>query len=410
MANPEHVKVVNEGSDATTRWRRAHFGKGLDLRGVDLRNADLEGADLRDASLYGANLDESNLRFAHLHRADLNQATLRGADLTEAFMYDVTFNKAKANRCDLSGAVLNRSRIVADLQGAVMVRSHLKRVRFSGSLVGADLSGANLKEAELLGVDLRGTRFDDALFGQTVLRATNLRESVGLATARHQGPTSLSVGTLARSQGGISPRFLRGCGFSDWEIEASKLYRPGITEAERTDILYRIAELQRGRPIQFYSVFISYSHANKDFATKLHDALQERGVRCWLDEKSIRIGDRIRHAVDEGIRLSDKILVCCSDTSLNESTWVEEEIEKALQKERLARKRRRELLALVPLDLDGSVFEWDHALRTTLLSRKAADFRGWESDEAKFNASLEKVIAALRLDESGRESVPEGRL
>src|SRR5271166_5846356 len=67
-----------------------------------------------------------------------------------------------------------------------------------------------------------------------------------------------------------------------------------------------------GRPIEYYSCFISYAHEDKLFARRLHDALQGRGIRCWLDEKQILPGDDIYEQVDRGIRLWDKVLLCCS--------------------------------------------------------------------------------------------------
>ena len=46
-----------------------------------------------------------------------------------------------------------------------------------------------------------------------------------------------------------------------------------------------------------------YAHEDKLFARRLHDALQGRGVRCWLDEKQMLPGDDIYEQVDRGIRL-----------------------------------------------------------------------------------------------------------
>ncbi len=46
-------------------------------------------------------------------------------------------------------------------------------------------------------------------------------------------------------------------------------------------------------------------------------------------------GDDIYDSVDRGIRLWDKVLLCCSGASLT-SWWVEKEISAALEKERLA--------------------------------------------------------------------------
>lgn len=42
-----------------------------------------------------------------------------------------------------------------------------------------------------------------------------------------------------------------------------------------------------GKAPEFYSCFISYSHPDKAFARRLHDALQGRGIRCWLDEHQL---------------------------------------------------------------------------------------------------------------------------
>jgi len=69
-----------------------------------------------------------------------------------------------------------------------------------------------------------------------------------------------------------------------------------------------------------------YAHEDKLFARRLHDALQGRGVRCWLDEKQMLPGDDIYEQVDRGIRLRDKVLLCCSRHSTHVSpkegrTW-----------------------------------------------------------------------------------------
>jgi hypothetical protein len=72
-------------------------------------------------------------------------------------------------------------------------------------------------------------------------------------------------------------------------------------------------------PIQFYLCFISYNHTDKAFARRLYDALQGRGIRCWLDEKQLLPGDDIYDQVDRGIRLWDKVLLCCSKASL--TSW-----------------------------------------------------------------------------------------
>ncbi len=169
---------------------------------------------------------------------------------------------------------------------------------------------------------------------------------------------------------------------------------------------------EQAQSIEFYSCFISYSHADKSFARRLHDALQVRGIRCWMDEHQLRPGDKIYTEVDQGIRLWDKVLLCCSEASLK-SRWVDNEVKIAFDKEQRAWKERgQEVLALIPLNLDGYLFSggWESGMAAEVKSRLAADFTGWETDNSKFESEFEKLVRALRADAGGREQPPQPRL
>jgi len=185
---------------------------------------------------------------------------------------------------------------------------------------------------------------------------------------------------------------LRGCGIPESLID----YYPSLLN----------------QPCSFYSCFISYSHADKSFARRLHDQLQGRGIRCWLDEHQILPGDDIYDEVDRGIKLWDKVLLCISENSLA-SWWVDNEINSAFRKEQqLMKQRKKKVWSLIPLDLDGYLLrgEWTRGMASQVKSRLAADFTGWESNNDIFNLALENVVKALQTEEHGRESPPVQKL
>ena len=144
----------------------------------------------------------------------------------------------------------------------------------------------------------------------------------------------------------------------------------------------------------------------------LYDALQGRGIRCWLDEHQLLPGDDLHEGIDQGVRLWDKVLLCASQSSLT-SWWVDGEINRAFQKEaQIMKERGKKVLALIPLDLDAFLFSADYqsGMKPEITRRVAANFVGWEKDPALFDRELEKVIRALRTDDAGRENPPASKL
>ncbi len=395
MANASHLSLLKKGVKAWNERRLEHKLDHVDLSkadlsGANLREADLSGANLREADLSGANLREANLSGANLREADLRWANLSGANLSGAFLIEADLRWANLREADLSRAILSR----AILSRAILREADLSRANLSGAnLNGAFLIEADLRWANLFSVVLDGVNFERTTVGRTLFGSVNLSSCSGLDSVVHLAPSTIGVDSIILSKGDIPEIFLRGVGLPDEWIT----YIPSLI----------------GDGIQFFSCFISYSSLDKPFAVRLHDTLQSKGIRCWLDEKQLLPGHDISRELERGIYLWDKFLLCASKNSLT-SWWVEDEIKTTLQKERALRKERgKPVQKLIPLNLDGYMFtdQWDlGVLANEIRSRVAADFQDWEKPTSNFAQQVDRVIKALRADEGARELPPPSKL
>lgn len=363
MANPMHIEIVTQGAKAIEAWRKGNPFSFLELIQADLARSDLRGTDLTGADLTGADLTEADLSGANLSRANLRESNLRGANLNEADLF-----KADLCRANLSKAELKR----ADLCEADLREANLSEA----SLVGTGLIGANLSGANLNGGDLRNAR----LLG-TLCVDLDLTRSSGLESVIHLGPSHLSVDTLMKSKGQIPESFLRGCGLSE-------------------EFISYIPSLFSKNDIKFNSCFISHSHADKKFAQKLAASLQDYGIRTWLDEVNLIIGESISKQIERGIHESDKVVVILSSESI-QSSWIQHEINKALEMENKTNKN-----ILFPITIDDSIFsEHSGPFGSQLRDKYILHFEDWTNSTA-YKSSLSRLAKSLVVS-SARDTVED---
>lgn len=329
--HPEHLAKLQEGVPAWNRWRRENPLLVPILNGADLNGKELPRVDFSNAFFVRAKLNGAYLRRASFYGAELFGAELRAADLQGARLRGARFHSADLRDSKLHGA-------------------DLYRVDFIGTrLAGADLTKATCRITAFTNVDLSSV--------------------TGLANVTHGGPSPIDTATLVRS-GSLPIAFLRGCGVPDRIIQ----YAPALFNT----------------PIQFHSCFISYSSRDEAFASRLHADLQDKGVRCWFAPEDLKIGQKIREALDEPIQLLDKLLLVLSGASIS-SAWVEKEVETAMERERT---QGRTLL--FPIRIDDAVMSvqkgWAADIRR---SRHIGDFTRWK-DHDLYLKSFERLVRDLR--------------
>lgn len=192
----------------------------------------------------------------------------------------------------------------------------------------------------------------------------------------------MGIDTLYLSEGEIPPEFLLGCGVPSVMVD----YIPSLATPFA---------------LEFYSAFISYSHADRAFAEKLEHRLKNERIGVWRDEHGIVPGDDVDQQIDRAIRDADRLILVCSRSSLENSWWVDREITRATDKEeRLAKVGRlpQSVRLILPVDVDGFLFsdECTNANTAQLRRTMAARFEGWETDESLFETHAKNVIRGLR--------------
>ena len=373
MADEEHLRILRQDVDTWNKWRDEHPDIRPDLSEADLVEADLVMANLSRANLSGADLSGAFLRAADLNRANLNRANLSGADLSEADLVDANLSgadlvKANLGRANLSGADLSGALfVVANLVGADLSRAYLRD---------ANLEYAHLSRAYLSGTDLSGSRV-----GWTVFGAVNLSVAKGLESVIHAGPSTIGIDTVYASEGRIPEVFLRGAGVPDEFIT----YMRSLV----------------GRPIEFYSCFISYATKDQEFADRLHADLQARGVRCWFAPEDIQGGRKLHEQIEQAIRHYDKLLLVLSEHSMG-SEWVKTEIYHARQDE--VRSQRRKLFPISLVDFqtirEWTAFDADTGKDMGREVREyfVPDFSAWK-DHGAYRKAFDRLLRDLKAGE-----------
>ena len=298
-------------------------------------------------------------------------------DLRYANLFAARLNSANLAKVKLAWANAPRARLSwANLAGAELVGTN-----FSEALLNdANLSETNLADASLTGAELSGTNLTGARCWSTSFGKCDLSQCHGLETVEHPSPSSIGTDTLVHT--------LRGAGGTFTEDQNIFFEGAGVP----TTLLDYLPALVDAEPLKFYSTFISHGERDKAFAQRLYQDLTEHGVKSWLYEKSAVMGRGVWANIDQAIGVYDKLIVVCSEDSLQRRPVIRE-IERAIQKEDdLTKQGAKDTDILFPIRLDNHVLDgWEHPHKADVRAKNIGDF----TDPAQYNKRLDELIDAL---------------
>jgi len=335
---------------------------------------------------------------AILKQCNFDNLKFHNVDLSYADISDSTFCLANISQSDFSGAILEDSFFSnVNIIGSYFCGSNLIKTKFQGAhisstnfdkcnllkarleeanFINCSLDNANLSETFLIAtrfqkVSLIDTNFNYSGLGGTIFANVDLSSVIGLTETFHYSHSSVDFDTIKNFKGVFTIKFMQGVGLPDSFIEYAASFN--------------------NKSIPYYSCFISYSSKDEVFAKRLHADLQTNGIRCWFAPEDLKIGQKIRTAIDQSIRIHDKLLIVLSENSIN-SGWVEKEVETAFEKEM----RLPKDTVLFPIRIDSAVMKTDEAWATDIKrTRHIGDFTNWK-DYNKYRKSLKRLLRDLK--------------
>jgi hypothetical protein len=127
--------------------------------------------------------------------------------------------------------------------------------------------------------------------------------------------------------------------------------------------------------------FLSHSSKDKAFVRKLAADLVANGVKVWIDEQRILVGDSIPEKVAQGLAESDFFLIVVSENSVG-SSWVKKELSNALIHE-----IERRNVTVLPIKID------DATMPESIRDKRYADFQG------SYDEGLKGLIESIKARE-----------
>lgn len=370
----------------TEQYRRGRRDfRGIHLRGVTLgeslvRGGNYEALKFQSCDFSDAVIDKCSCVGSDLSGSKFVHTDLSGSNFARAILTDCNFYHASLIWCNLNVTNFSGSKLTyADFSATTIWRAN-----FSQTL----LTGAQFYSANLISVLLTGARAAYLSLGDTSLINMDLATFANARITKHWPDvdyhSNIDWRSIARSLHLPSEKlkqFLVAIGMpaslADLSIEAVKSLDP-------TDI-----------STMMQSTFISYGQPDEKFAIALRNELQRNGVTTFLFCDNAVPGQKLHRMMREGVNEYDRVILICSEASLDR-VGVLNEIEETLQREA----RDGGEAYLIPIRLDDYVFDgWNpknNDAAQAVRDRVIGDFRAANKNTKVLPSAIGPLLLALK--------------
>lgn len=376
--------------------------QSIEFKKVKFKKCEFEGIWGFFCIFQDCEFEECSFRNSRLSHLELDWNTVhfykcqfRNVELDEGAIFNLTFKDCDLNNCSLIGLIPSENvrfyncTIESSLFQSMQHYENDEEVNRDDDFIDILFYDCIVEGTNFHRMNFRNGRFVDSILYKTSFMDCVLESESFIITKelKYQSYSSMDFQTILQSK----------------DVE-SKILSYYFNIKNKTNLKEIISSMTTQK--NFFTVFISYSFKDSEFAKKINNGLNNKGIRTFMWEKDASGGKPLDEIMTSGIGAHDKLLFIASENSIKS---------KACQFELTTARKKQEASwdnVFFPITIDNYLFNvkksqirpielaneyWENIEEIKRVN--ALDFTTFVSEdysEADFDLKLNKIIDGLQ--------------